>query len=43
MDVEVLNCDSHIIASPGQLEQQYLEKIRQKKSRTNPGFNYNLF
>ncbi len=39
MDVEVLNCDSHLIASPGQLEQEYLEKIRQKKSRTNPGFN----
>lgn len=39
MDVEILNCDSHLIASPGQLEQEYLETIRQKKSRTNPGFN----
>ena len=39
MDVEILNCDSYLIASLGQLEQEYLEKIRQKKSRTNPGFN----
>jgi spore coat polysaccharide biosynthesis predicted glycosyltransferase SpsG len=39
MDVEILNCDSYLIASPGQLEQEYLKKIRQKKSRTNPGFN----
>ena len=38
MDVEILNCDSYLIASPGQLEQEYLEKKRQKKSRTNPGF-----
>jgi len=39
MDVEILNCDSHLIASPGQLEQIYLEKFSKKKSRTNPGFN----
>jgi hypothetical protein len=39
MDVEILNCDSHLIASPGQLEQEYLETLKQKKSRTNPGFN----
>lgn len=31
MDIEILNCESHLIASPGQLEQEYLEKIRQKK------------
>lgn len=31
MDIEILGCDSHLIASPGQLEQEYLEKIRQKK------------
>jgi hypothetical protein len=39
MDIEILNCDSHLIASPGQLEQDYLEKLSKKKSRTNPGFN----
>jgi hypothetical protein len=39
MDVEILNCDSHLIASPGQLEQEYLETLSKKKSRTNPGFN----
>jgi hypothetical protein len=39
MDVEILNYDSHLIASPGQLEQEYLETLKQKKSRTNPGFN----
>jgi hypothetical protein len=39
MDVEILNCESHLIASPGQLEQDYLEKLNKKKSRTNPGFN----
>jgi len=31
MDVEILNCDSYLIASPGQLEQEYLEKTIQKK------------
>jgi hypothetical protein len=39
MDIEILNCDSHLIASPGQLEQEYLETLSKKKSRTNPGFN----
>jgi hypothetical protein len=39
MDIEILNCDTHLIASPGQLEQEYLETLKQKKSRTNPGFN----
>jgi len=32
MDVEILNCESHLIASPGQLEQKYLETKRQKKN-----------
>ncbi len=30
MDVEILNCDSHLVASPGQLEQIYLEKFSKK-------------
>ena len=37
MDVEILNCDSYLIASPGQLEQEYLKKIRQKKIPNESG------
>jgi hypothetical protein len=32
MDIEILSCESYLIASPGQLEQEYLEKISKKKS-----------
>jgi hypothetical protein len=39
MDCKVLECEAKLIASPGQLEQEYLETLKQKKSRTNPGFN----
>ena len=37
MDIEILNCDTHLIASPGQLEQEYLETLKQKKIPNESG------
>jgi hypothetical protein len=43
MDVEILNCESHLIASPGQLEQDYLEKLNKKNPERIRDLIYNSF